>query len=436
MRAARILIYGGFGPFHNLGDEAILRSAAARLRKIGGVTLTVGVDDPDAAPSIEGCSFALGVAGYLLAGARNSRVPRARRIVRGAVWRVRYLLRAAALCGVIALPRLAPLLARGRGRLGAVLRPLVENDAVLFVGGGYLNSRWVSSSLQPSAIQSALARRLRVPLYLTGQGLGPFRTRWHRFLIGVLLRGARLIGVRDYGHDSLRLLRDLGVPGGVVRFLPDDAHGLVGSGGVARRRRARPSDPIVIGVNWRSQAYDTRAEEAGLIRLILAIAAKRSVEVRLVPMLIGPGGDASCDARIAEQLNRMGVPAAVRPPGLEGVPAALAGCDVVLGGTYHLVVLALDSGVPAMGFVRGSYSEQKMRPLVSSFGFPQWAVSIERLTSGGPDLPRLVEDAIEGGEELRERLRERAREKSEALDRGYREMLDEMNRGARCRRSG
>lgn len=432
----RILIGGGFGPFHNLGDEAILRSAAARLQRLGDVRLTVGVNDPAGAPEIPGCEPALAVAGYLLEGAESSRVPRMKRLVRGVLWRARYLLRAAALCAVAALPPLAPVLARGR--LGGVLQPLLGADAVLLVGGGYLNSRWVASALLPSAILALLAGRLRIPLYLTGQGLGPFRTRWHRFLAGVLLRGARLVGVRDYGHDSLRLFRDLGVPGGVVRFLPDDAHGLSGPGGRGGdedRPRAEPRGRITVGLNWRSQRNDTSAEEAGLIRLVLALARKRGVEARFIPMLLGPRGDAECDTRLAEQLVRAGVPAVVELPGVTGIPGALAGCGVVLSLTYHLVVLALDAGVPAFGFVRGEYSDQKLRPLVTGFGFPQWAVPIGQLTGEGSELLRQVEDALDRGEALRDDLREAAREKSEVLDAAYREMLEDVVRRVRCRRS-
>src|SRR3990170_6990520 len=81
--ALRILVCGGYGPFQNLGDEAILRSVVRRLRRLGNVDLAVGMNDPSNFPGIQGCSAVPSVGGYLLAGTSNRPIRLYGRLVRG-----------------------------------------------------------------------------------------------------------------------------------------------------------------------------------------------------------------------------------------------------------------------------------------------------------------------------------------------------------------
>ena len=110
----------------------------------------------------------------------------------------------------------------------SLLRIVAASDAVLAVGGGYLNSKWRYDQLYAKCLVCVLAKSLGKSVIFSGQGIGPIESWLDRSLTRWALSKADAIVVRDHGASSL-LLRQIGVSGPIVEEGTDDAIGLTGA---------------------------------------------------------------------------------------------------------------------------------------------------------------------------------------------------------------
>jgi hypothetical protein len=72
----------------------------------------------------------------------------------------------------------------------------------------------------------------------------------------------------------------------------------------------------------------------------------------------------------------------------------------VIAVSYHVCLLALARGVPAVGLAFGGYVGHKLRGLFEAFGKPEWVWAPDR---GGVELARVAAEAVEdpGGADRR-----------------------------------
>lgn len=218
--------------------------------------------------------------------------------------------------------------ATGRG-LAATLRALLSSHGLVSGGGGLLQDRSSTRSLLYYAAVMLLARALRRPVFVYGQGVGPIRGRIGRAAAGMALRGAAYLSVRD--QTSLDAARALGVlrP---IEVTADPAIAL----DVPRASRG-----LIVVAMRDAPGWDGFAD--ALIDALRELGETR--RVTFVAM------DGARDRALAISLaTRLGGSADVAEQGDLGALGALIGsADLVIGMRLHALVLAAAAGVPFIG---------------------------------------------------------------------------------------
>ena len=96
-----------------------------------------------------------------------------------------------------------------RRSLKTVLKSIQQVQVVVLGGGSLLQDSTSFRSLVYYMILIVVARIQRKPVLLWGQGLGPLRHVWSRYLVGLVLNGATSITWRD--PASMQLAQHLGI---------------------------------------------------------------------------------------------------------------------------------------------------------------------------------------------------------------------------------
>lgn len=234
-------------------------------------------------------------------------------------------------------------------------------DGVLIAGGGNLASRWPLHVYERAAL-AGVAKRLGVPVVVTGQTLGPDLRARDRELVGGLLDSARLVGVRE--SNSQRLAAGLGVS---ARLGVDDASfvGPPGWEGAAERRG------VLVSLSL-SLAGASRDETARRIAALVDAAADVvgggvQFHAHYGSLAdLGAYGDTVLHEMVRE---RMRGPSIVVPTGDVPVAASLArSAGLLITGRYHPAVFATPAGVPVLGLVTDEYTAVKQRGALAHWG--------------------------------------------------------------------
>ena len=96
-----------------------------------------------------------------------------------------------------------------RRSLKNVLQSIRQVEAVVLGGGSLLQDSTSVRSLVYYILLIVVAQVRRKPVLLWGQGLGPLRYAWSRYLVGLVLNGATSITWRDAA--SMQLAKQIGV---------------------------------------------------------------------------------------------------------------------------------------------------------------------------------------------------------------------------------
>ncbi len=276
MASVRVVVAGYYG-FGNLGDEVLLGVTLDWLRGFEGVEPQVLSANP------------------METGARH---------------------------GVSALNRWNPVTVFGALR-GA--------KALVLGGGGLLQDATSARSLSYYLGLLRLARWLKVPAFLLGQGLGPLSERGEA-LAAHELRQVAYLSVRD--DDSLARARAWGAP--EARWAPDLALSIA--------PKLEPSDSARPVLGLALVAPPAPQREAVLDALAEGIQRVRAVH-GLTPVFIPCHPS---DQAFAHALNQR-APLTVLPPLQGGASqhlALLRECQVLWGSRLHALAFALMGGVP------------------------------------------------------------------------------------------
>ena len=377
----RSVVLAGYYGFGNTGDEAILTSILAGLRRRApGTSFTVVSGDPEATRRAHG--------------------------VDAAGWR----------------------------DLAAISASISKSDAVLVGGGGLFQDYWgldTRTLLTPRHGEIAfyagpvvLAALARKPALLYGLGFGPLASDDAKRYVRAVTEAAVYVSVRDEG--SRDLLRACGVPDARITVSADPAFALDISGSAAdaaelcRAAGVEPQGPI-LGVSLRpwSIGVEPAAWESEVAAALQGFLEQTGGTVLFVPFEKSPWTDKDDfeqAARIAAALPgraRIAV-APSRPP--RETAALLGGCDLVLGMRLHALVFAAAGGVPAVGLAY----DAKVAALLARLG--ETAPPLARITSRG------VLDALTRSLAERERISARVREAAARLKTLAEEDLDRAAR--------
>jgi polysaccharide pyruvyl transferase WcaK-like protein len=398
-KVVKILLIHGAGAFpRNIGDDAQAYAAADRLRRqIPGVEVRPAriyeEDDGALWPGVE-----LVASPRLYVVASSWLTVKAAGILRGMglgqlgtmlfhlslVTRVVRLM-VAGWCwrrfGVVPLVD-----ARGRD----AVKEMGGVDAVYCSGGGNLNDIWLRSELVPRAASYRLAHILGKPCVVSGQGVGPLKSRVGKMVLAWGLKHVGFFGCRDL-EESAAHLRAIGVSEEKVASLGDDAFDLaaVSAADADRILRdegvPRSGKPIVVvhvrltnfvsdigskGSPFTAALCDHLIERTGCHIVFIPIT---NCANRAGDRDIGDAFDVYAGMKRRESVSFL-IRRRYSPPEMKAVVAM---SSALVAYSYHAWVFALTSGVPAFGLFHGEYFRGKSSGLFAWYRKLDWIWDVE-----------------------------------------------------------
>jgi polysaccharide pyruvyl transferase WcaK-like protein len=388
----------------NVGDIAMLQVAVRRLReRWPGATIGVITDAP-----AELARYCPGTSPVSAAG---------RRIWFGEALLTNRLLELLPARGVAAASRLGrfvrstwPRAARWVIAAKCVLKrePVTELDSffaamtsadlLVVSGAGAITDAFAPLALTIlDLVDFAVARG--TPTAILGQGVGPISDKTLYDRAGDVLPKVRVIGIRERLHGQ-PLLRSLGVSDDRMFDTGDDAVELA-------VERASRTPGTAVGVSIRIARYSGVDDET-----IEGIrGALVDIEKRYEAEFVGLPVSRYWKERDAEAIAAL-LPGEVDVP--EPIDAVdiierIAGCRVVIAGSYHAAVFALSQGVPVLALAASDYYVWKFEGLADEFGGGCTTVQI-----AGVDLSTRLATAFESTWDCDENLRAHLRVAAEA----------------------
>lgn len=296
---------------------------------------------------------------------------------------------------------------------GTKSRPVVDKmracDAVLFVGGGYINSNYEFDLLQMHHL-ARLAQKSGKPVYFLGQTIGPFAGGWHRTLARTIFKDAARIVLREPYS-----VRDLPAGGPAPQVGTDDAldfaqsaHPEAVSSEAARRFAGfRASTGLLLGLNLRfDPSFHTRYQElVGFLNRFQAGEAKGRLKAVFIPMTtsIYKSDRQEAERFLATQGREFGLEVFQPPLTVEERLHLISGTDLFLGMRFHSLAFALSSGVPSIGLYADDYYFRKNHGLFEAYGMERFCLKTDQLER----LPGLLEELLHDRQAIREHLRAR-----------------------------
>jgi polysaccharide pyruvyl transferase WcaK-like protein len=395
----RISILVDHGEGFTVGDDAMLCAVVDDLRRElnGNVEFSVtrprdgfgraleGASDVEWAPSPSRCAWEDWpvVSRLLERGYRWNLPPKLQRLLAARAGR-----------------RLARVLTKQGGTdtpTGLLADALARADAVHLVGGGYLNDIWAHTMVQPKWGLVRAARAMGVPVFITGQGVGPLRKRGAIRAVRGMVEAAERFALREK-LTSPGLLADIGCDPGAFGFVGDDALSLRPADPAPLLREAGvalPDEYLCASIRFAYYAQDYQAHTTAIAGLLDSLVEQAGLPLVFVPMSMTQTCDDAASARsVVEQMrcrDRCQVIDSYPLPGQALAVAAGARLSVAL--SYHFGLLALGAGVPTLLLHRGSYYQGKMTGLADCFAAPELALSMDQLSDPGDKVARLIRES-------------------------------------------
>jgi len=289
-------------------------------------------------------------------------------------------------------------------------------DLILSCGGGFLNDNYYLGLIR-RLYGLLVAKRLKKPVMIYAQSIGPFRRAPYVELARAVLNHVDAITTRD--SLSLEVLKDIGVVSPLVEFTADAAFSLPPAGeenGVAipSRWTIQKGDAPVMGISVRRWQYPGAvAPEKKHRRYIHEIAKvadylTSEYEARLifVPMALGEEGYHADDRKVAhqvmqcmEQKKAASVLDDVLMPWQ--MREVLGNLDLLLATRMHALILATTMYVPSVGI---SY-EFKIDEYMNRIGQGELVCDIQTLSH--EELVSKIDNAWRHRWDIREALKRR-----------------------------
>lgn len=420
-RTPRVLVVGDIGQHaYHVGDEA-MTMAAARFLHEGGCSVTLMTRDErhsarylNAPRNTDGGGYSY-LPFFLFPWS-----PAERELTLAALECVLIELHAdrarpsiaelMALPQVQALPEVLHPLEQTVERMVNFADSIAAMDAVVISGGGNLNSRfgWL---LYERAAVALVAEYAGVPLFVTGQSLGPTLTERDAQTLERMLRSARSVSVRE--ENSLAWCRERGID---ARLCVDDATDAApeypsrtldytadtdeaDEVGTAHAMALDPSELlgalperyVCVTVNACTQEQAERL--AGLLDRVHR-------EHGCAPVFLShfgdplhanqPGrrGDADTHERIAGLLSPAAREAAIVLPILHTDQSLLVhrAAALTITSRYHPAVFSAAAGIPVLALIPDAFTQVRVGGALSLYGWGEFTLPLGMLAGGVPEL--------------------------------------------------
>ena len=295
-----------------------------------------------------------------------------------------------ALPQVQALPDVLHPLAQTVERMVEFADAIAAMDAVVVSGGGNLNSRYGWLLYERAAAVRA-AEHAGVPVYVTGQSLGPVLNPEDAQVLERMLRTARSVTVRE--HSSLAWCRERGID---ARLSVDDATDYLPASPARTLHYAEgvsagqaldelPERYVCVTVNG---CTDQQAQQ--IARLLDGMWREHGYAPVFLSHFGDPqnpeSGDIQVHQRIAEQLSPS-TPAALLPI-LHADQSITVHCGAAftLTSRYHPAVFSAAAGIPVLALVPDAFTQMRVGGALRQYGLGEFTLPLGMLAGGVPEL--------------------------------------------------
>ena len=405
--APRVLVIGDIGQHtYHVGDEAMTIASAQALSE-GGAAVTLMTRDVDhsaryigAAVNHEAAQHEAGAPYAYLPFFLFPWAPAERELTLAALECVLAQLHAdrerpsvtelVALPQVQALPEVLHPLAQTVERMVEFADAIATMDAVVVSGGGNLNSRYGWLLYERAAAVRA-AEYAGVPVYVTGQSLGPVLSPEDAQVLERMLRTARSVTVRE--HSSLAWCRERGID---ARLSVDDATDYLVASPARTLHYAKgisssqildklPELYVCVTVN------ECTEQQAQQIAHLLDNMWREHGYVPVFLIHFGDpqnpeSGDIQVHQRIAEQLSPS-TPATLLPIlHADQSVTVHRGAAFTLTSRYHPAVFSAAAGIPVLALVPDAFTQMRVGGALRQYGLGEFTLPLGMLAGGVPEL--------------------------------------------------
>jgi len=272
-------------------------------------------------------------------------------------------------------------------------------DGLHIAGGGNLTDTFPRELFRKCCVIHAFAEQ-RKPIVLTGQQLGPFRSRLLRKALGRALRKANFVGVRDPG-ESLTFCSNAHLDQGSFAFMGDDSLGLPPADDSSIRELLeqhglRANQFLALNLRFTAYALKDPSCFQTFGSLVDKLATLFGMPILIVPIqLVGSDSDVASGQKIVDAASSASVSLMrqhdLTAPLVKGVLGRAFGA---IGVSHHFCTYALSQGVPAVCIYEGDYYRQKALALAASWGDNRLALPLRRLelATAARDIARVLKD--------------------------------------------
>ena len=405
--APRVLVIGDIGQHtYHVGDEAMTIASAQALSE-GGAAVTLMTRDVGhsaryigAAVNHEAAQHEAGAPYEYLPFFLFPWAPAERELTLAALECVLTQLHAdrerpsvtelVALPQVQALPEVLHPLAQTVERMVNFADSIAAMDAVVVSGGGNLNSRYGWLLYERAAAVSA-AKHAGVPVYVTGQSLGPVLNPEDTQVLERMLRTAHSVTVRE--RSSLAWCRERGID---ARLSVDDATDYLVDSPARTLRYAEgisagqmlnklPEHYVCVTVN---ECTEQQAQQ--IARLLNGMWREHGYAPVFLSHFGDPqdptSGDIQAHHRIAEQLSPS-TPATLLPIlHADQSVTVHRGAAFTLTSRYHPAVFSAAAGIPVLALVPDAFTQMRVGGALRQYGLGEFTLPLGMLAGGVPEL--------------------------------------------------
>ena len=412
MEAPRVLVIGDIGQHtYHVGDEAMTIASAAALSE-GGAAVTlmtrdvghsaryIGAAVNHEAVNHEAAQHEAGAPYEYLPFFLFPWAPAERELTLAALECILAQLHAdrehpstaelSVLPQVQALPEVLHPLAQTVERMVEFADAIATMDAVVVSGGGNLNSRYGWLLYERAAAVRA-AEHAGVPVYVTGQSLGPVLNPEDAQVLERMLRTARSVTVRE--HSSLAWCRERGID---ARLSVDDATDYLAASPARTLHYAEgvsagqaldelPERYVCVTVN---ECAEQQAQQ--IARLLNSMWREHGYAPVFLSHFGDPqnpeSGDIQVHQRIAEQLSPS-TPATLLPilHADQSITVHRAAA-FTLTSRYHPAVFSAAAGIPVLALVPDAFTQMRVGGALRQYGLGEFTLPLGLLTGGVPEL--------------------------------------------------
>ena len=295
-----------------------------------------------------------------------------------------------ALPQVQALPEVLHPLAQTVERMVEFADAIATMDAVVVSGGGNLNSRYGWLLYERAAAVRA-AEHAGVPVYVTGQSLGPVLNPEDAQVLERMLRVARSVTVRE--HSSLAWCRERGID---ARLSVDDATDYLPASpartlhyteGISASQALDnlPERYVCVTVN---ECTEQQAQQ--IARLLDSMWREHGYAPVFLSHFGDPqnpeSGDIQVHQRIAEQLSPS-TPATLLPIlHADQSVTVHRGAAFTLTSRYHPAVFSAAAGIPVLALVPDAFTQMRVGGALRQYGLGEFTLPLGMLAGGVPEL--------------------------------------------------